>query len=778
MLYIAEKPELARAIVDGLGGGAKRNGYYECGNDKVTWCFGHMLELCEPEDIEPSLKQWRMEDLPLFFLPWKKKPIPKSGKQFAVIVELLREAETVVHAGDPDAEGQLLIDEVLKFAGYQGPIKRVLINDNTPAAVKKALAAMRDNAEFAGLSASAEARQLADKLYGYNLTRLYTLAARAEGHPGLISIGRVQTPILGLVVRRDQEHGNHQKTAYYAIRGNFRSGDSCFTAAYQTHPDDPQDGDGRLSHYAHAKDLADSLPGKSATVASFDAKKGETPPPLPYNLLKLQADASRLLGFPPDKVKEITQNLREKHRLITYNRSDCQFIPEEQHADAPEVIAAIAANVPELASVPELNPLIKSRAFDSGKVSAHHAIIPTRSRADFSRLTESERSVYRLIARAYLVQFLPNHAWERATTTVSVGDRTFVGRSRNTIAEGWRAFYQQEAQDGADENESSIVRVSPGQEIACDSCDCLRKETAPKPLYTMSALLGDLTRVAQYVRDDRLKKLLIDKDRGKEGENGGIGTPATRDEVIKTLFQRGFIETRKTGKTANVVSTALGREVYGILPDDAKYPDLTAIWHERQRAIERGEIESGVFIDELLSYLGKEVARVVADGLGICSKKHPCPKCGSAMLRRSGKKGFFWGCAKYPACTAMLPDHNGEPGNPAAKAETAMSCPDCGKPMRYITHAKGNFYGCTGYPGCRRVIRAQDGKPDSDKTGPRASAKHQCLVCGKPLVRRPGKEDGQHFWGCTDYPKCRNTYPDHGGKPKYGTQKRKDTKHA
>ena len=172
MLYIAEKPELARAIVEGLGGGSKMQGYYQCGEDRVTWCFGHMLELCEPEDIEPSLKQWRMEDLPIFFLPWKKKPIPKSKDQFAVIVALLREADAVVHAGDPDAEGQLLVDEVLTFAGYQGQVRRVLINDNTPASVRKALASLRDNAEFAGLSASAEARQLADKMYGYTLTRL------------------------------------------------------------------------------------------------------------------------------------------------------------------------------------------------------------------------------------------------------------------------------------------------------------------------------------------------------------------------------------------------------------------------------------------------------------------------------------------------------------------------------------------------------------------------------------------------------------------------------
>lgn len=780
MLYIAEKPELARAIVDALGGGKKARGYYECGDDRVTWCFGHMLELYEPKDFDPALKYWKLEDLPLFFFPWKKRPIAGSQEQFAVIVGLLREADEVAHAGDPDAEGQLLIDEVLRYVDYQGPVKRLLINDNTPALVKKALADMRDNADFKGLSAAAEARQLADALYGYNMTRLYTLASRQEGLPDILSVGRVQTPILGLVVRRDRENENHQKTAYYVVKGSFRSGDSCFTAIHQNNPDDPQDGEGRLSHYAHAKNLADSFTGKPAKVVSFDVKTGETPPPLPYNLLKLQADASRLLGLPPDKVKEITQTLREKHRLITYNRSDCQFLSDEQHADAPEVIAAIAANVPELASIPALDASIKSRAFNSGKVTAHHAIIPTQSRVDLSRLKENERSVYRLIARAYLVQFLPNHIWEKATTTIAVDGRTFVGHSRNTTSEGWRAFYQQEAKDdaGTDEPEQSIVRVTPGQDIACDSCDCLRKETAPKPLYTMASLLGDLTRVSQYVRDETLRKALIDKDSGKDGEHGGIGTPATRDEIIANLQERGFIEVTRKGKSLLVTSTGAGREFYDVLPDDAKYPDLTAQWHRQQVAIERGETTVDAFLDDLLSYLGKEVARVLSDGLGICAQRRLCPKCGKAMLRRPGKTGHFWSCSGFPECSATLPDNDGASGAASRQNETdaSMACPDCGKPMRYVNHPKGDFYGCAGYPGCKRVIRAKDGKPDTNKTNPRASTKHQCLVCGKPLVRRPGKEDGHHFWGCSDYPRCRNTYPDHEGKPKYGASQRKDKK--
>ncbi len=268
MLYIAEKPELARAIVEGLGGGVKRGGYYECGNDRVTWCFGHMLELYEPEDYDPAFKKWTLKLLPMFFIPWKKRPIPKSKEQFAVIVGLLREADAVCHAGDPDAEGQLLVDELLQYAGYAGPVKRVLINDNNTEVLKKALSNLRDNAEFKGLSAAAEARQVGDQLYGFNMTRLYTLIARREGYTGVLSVGRVQTPILGLVVRRDRENAEHRKIPYFMVHGLFRSGDSRFPASYQVKPTDPQDEKGRLNHPADAKAIADSIGGKTAVVVS------------------------------------------------------------------------------------------------------------------------------------------------------------------------------------------------------------------------------------------------------------------------------------------------------------------------------------------------------------------------------------------------------------------------------------------------------------------------------------------------------------------------------
>ena len=720
IVVIAEKPELARAIAEGLGGGSRKDGYIDCGRHYVAWAIGHMLELVDPD--EP----WSMATLPISFVPWTKRPVPKTASQLRTIRDLLKSAKGVIHAGDPDEEGQLIVDEILEWAGCRLPVQRVLINDNNPKVVQRALGNMRDNREFAGMSAAAEARGVGDLLYGVNMTRAFTLAAQAKGYQGVLSVGRVQTPILGLVVRRDREFEAHTKGYYHTVVGLFQFGAHAFPARYQIAEGDPVDEKGRLSDQAHAQAIAAAVAGRPAKIISAATSVKEAPPPLPYNLLKLQTDASRKFGFRPDKVKEITQALREKHRLITYNRSDSEYLSDEQHADAAGVLAAIGATAPVLAApVKRADPAIKSRAFNSAKVSAHHAIIPTEATADLTALTDAEQKIYLLIARAYLAQFWPTHRYDQTDIVVEVEGRRFTTRSNVTTRPGWTVLYKNDAgnEDLAGDEETialDLRAVGTGQPGACTGASADRQETKPRPLYTMATLLTDLTRVAKYVRDERLRKLLIEKDKDKAGEHGGIGTPATRDSIIATLFDRGFL----IEKGKNIVSSAQAREFYDALPDQAKYPDMTAVWHEQQRAIAEGKNDARSFVQNLAEYVAREVETVKEHGLAINID--------------------------------------------------APACPTCSRPLRRMKGSKGHFWSCTGYAeGCKFTADDKAGKPILAKKEPApVSVMHRCMACGKGLIRRPSaKKKNSFWWSCSGYPACSQTYFDAKGKPDYSKGK-------
>jgi DNA topoisomerase-3 len=772
-LFIAEKPELARAIVDGLGGGERKDGYYDCGADHVVWCIGHLLRLAEPEESDPRYAKWRIDDLPLPLVPWRKVPGEKR-KQLDVVLDQIKQADAIVHAGDPDAEGQLLVDEILEYAHWQKPVKRVFINDNTTVLVKKALANLRDNADFAGLSAAALAREVGDQIYGFNLTRLYTVAARKMGYAGKLKVGRVQTPILGLVVRRDRENANHKTAFYYAIKGTFSFG-VAFPAVYQNNPAiDSLDDKGRLTDAARAAAIVEAVKGQPAEITDAKTETKETPPPLPFNLQKLQSAAAQLYHLRPDAVKDITQTLRDKHRLITYNRSDCQYLSDEQHANAPEVLEAIGKTNPALAGlIGNADASIKGRVFDSSKVSAHHAIIPTAATADFVNLSQDEQKIYTLIARAYVRQFFPNYVYEQTKIRLVCAGHEFAATSHVPMTQGWKAFDKDATDEDAASDEevaASLKNLRQKESGKCDSAAVQKCATKPRPLYTMATLLSDLPRAAQYAKDERLKKLLIEKDKGKAGEHGGIGTPATRDEEIAKLLKDGFIEEKKVGKTLSVVSTAAGQEFYDALPDEAKYPDMTALWFEQQRDIEAGKMDIGAFLDGLNKYITDEITRIERDGLPLDVKTYPCPKCGGKLILKSGKNGNFWGCQNYPECKATFDDEDGQPKPRETDDGKTFPCPQCGGDLRLRHGSKGAFWGCSNYPKCKATFEDDGGKPrPKEKATP--SELHTCLQCGRALIRRKTRKGDDYWWGCSGFPKCKAFYYDKDGKPDFSAAK-------
>ena len=721
-LFIAEKPELGRAIASTLGNGKVQDGYIECssGNDIVTWCYGHMLELSDPEDYDIRYKKWNLSDLPIKMIPWKLKKIAKSKSQLENIANLLKKADTIVHAGDPDEEGQLLVDEILEYYSNKKPVKRILINNNSNKVISKALANMRDNSEFVGLYNSALARSVADQHYGYNMTRAYTISAQKSGFDGVLSVGRVQTPILGLVVSRCQQNRDHKSHSYQVIIGNFDFGKDILSARYISQSNDPVDDKGRIIDQEFAQKIAKDCKGDSAFIKSVKTEDKEAPPPLPYNLLNLQVDANKKYGIKPDAVLEITQELREKYSLITYNRSDCQYLMEEDHKEAPNIIAAINNNLADLSDFSkESDSTIKSRAFNSSNCSAHHAIIPTEEKIDISRLNSNQKKIYYLISRAYLAQFFPKQKYRTVEIIIQCHSHQFKINSKTVLISGWLSLYKNDEDTNVDEGviENDLSIYKENHNGTCIDTNVESKKTNPPPLYKLDTLLKDLTRVSKYIKDPKIKKLLLEKDKEKKGEQGGIGTPATRSSIIKLLFDRKFLEEK--GK--NVVSTKLGEEFYNILPQNAKTPDMTALWHQQQKEIQSGKKTVESFLDELIKYITDEVEISRTRKMDIkVEGAVKCPNCEDGQLnQRKGKNGVFWGCSSYPECKTTFPDLKGKPNINAKKQEP-------------VNISKDNI----------------------------------CPDCNSGLVRRPSKKNKKIFWwGCSGFPKCKNIYFESNGKP-------------
>ena len=689
MLFIAEKPDVAKAIAKAIGTNfSTKDGYMTDGKDTITWCFGHMMMLKDPEDYDKEKYQfWNFEHLPFVFIPYGRKNNPKTSKQLKVIKDLIKDADTIVNAGDPDDEGQLLVDEILREVKNKKPVKRILINDNNTKVVQKSLANLEDNSKYEYMGYRAEARSVADQLFGYNLTRSYTLLHKARtGEKATISIGRVQSAILGLVVRRDREHASHKKAFYYNVFGDFVIDSNVFSAKFLPTDKQSTDDKNRLIDEKQANEIAQFCKDKQATIVSAETTEKVTPPPLPYNLIKLQQDCSKKFGLNPSKTLEITQSLREKYQLITYNRSDCQYLSEEQHLDAGNVLKCAIANFGCVQNLVDAataaDTKIKGRVFDSSKVSAHHAIIPTENVADMSKLTKDEKNVYFLIALAYIAQFYPDYRYLQTKITVDVEGYHFAVTSNIPTVQGWKVVFNDEQL--ANENESDetstvdLRQLSQGDLGICSDTIVKKEATKPLPLYTMATLLADLTRVAKYIKDPQLAKTLRERDKDKEGENGGIGTPATRNSIIDTLFERGFmIEDKK-----KIISTDMGQKLYDQLSDRIRFPDLTAIWTEHFDSIQN-QADVLKFIDFLMNeHINPEVAQLKKDfqeitPVQIDRPKAPCPKCGRDMALRDGKYGKYWGCTgffdKENQCKNIMNDVDGKPVEKVAKSQDTVA---------------------------------------------------------------------------------------------------------
>ncbi|EGH0896416.1 type IA DNA topoisomerase, partial [Salmonella enterica subsp. enterica serovar Typhimurium] len=607
-------------------------------------CFGHIIESQPPENYNPEYKEWKIETLPLRLYPVKYQPVESAAKQVKTIIELIRRADVteIIHAGDPDDEGQLLVDEVLEYAGNTKPVKRVLINDNTLPAVKKALANPKNNRDFRGLYLKALARSVADAIYGLSMTRAYTIPAKTKGYKGVLSVGRVQTPVLGLIVNRTRANKNHKSSFYYTMTGHFQRGADVIRANWKPGEFAPLT-DRKLLDKTWANGTATSLAGKPATVEAAATDDKKTAAPLPFNLVRLQQYMNKKFKMTAQKTLDITQQLREKYKAITYNRSDCSYLSDEQFSEAPQIIDALKSVFDQPM---DIDTTRKSKAFNSAKVTAHTAIIPTVSVPDVNALSTDERNVYLAIAQHYLVQFMPEKAYQEVSVAIQCGDESFYARARKTTDSGFEAFLGVEnaGDDEAEvENDDSafdlLCKIRTGETVTTKEVVVNEKKTTPPPLFTEATLLAALVRVADFVTDPVIKKLLKDKDRDKKDEHGGIGTPATRASILETLKKRNYITLEK-GK---LIPTDTGYALIDALPDIAVNPDMTALWAEKQTLIENGEMTIEQFVDELYNDLIPMISNANSAEIKVSPSapsgqsqrlSSPCPSCGKQIVIR------------------------------------------------------------------------------------------------------------------------------------------------
>lgn len=705
-LVIAEKPSVANELAKYLGHAKREDGYLSVGNYKVSWCFGHLLTLAEPHLYDEKYKKWRAADLPI--LPEKIKIISKEDKgvrkQLKVIGDLLKQADEVIHAGDPDREGQLLVDWVLQHHKNRKPVKRLWLAAQDSASIQKALRQLQSNQTYQPLFAAAQTRSIADWLVGINLSRAFTLAAQQQGYQGVVSIGRVQTPTLALIVMRDHDIATFISKTYYVPMVHVGVAAGSFWATWVA-PASLKDKyvDGKITDLDFAQNIL-KLPA-TGLITLLEKKKLKTPPPLPYRLSRLQKDASARFGFKADEVLNICQALYEDHKLTSYPRTDCDYLPESQFHDAPDIINALGHIAPHLqAFLAKADTSLKSAAWNDKKVTAHHAIIPVRGNGKTcAQLNPKEQKIYDLIVRAYLAQFFPAFEYEKTDVEARFAEQTFKATGQIPLKEGWKVLYPPakskaanlDDEDGDKEPEQTLPVIVLGETANNLETEARQKQTHPPKAYTDGTLIADMESVHRVISaktkdvDNKWLKLLK--------ENAGLGTEATRAGIIQTLLDRGFIS--RQGK--QVIATETGKDLIKALPKEVKSPIATAMMEQELNAIEREGLNPEEFLAKQRQSIERLIALAANSTIVLASNSSADTAKKNTRRAPSSRNKTATGTAK--------PKRTRKATAPAVSAESSgKTCPKCQKPM--VLRARKSdglaFYGCSGFPACRHVEQA------------------------------------------------------------------------
>ncbi len=697
IVCIAEKPSVARDIAHVLNATERHEGYFEGNGYQVTWTFGHLCELKAPEDYNPAWKRWALSQLPL--IPGRFGIRLKADKgvsrQFAVIQSLMSHADLIVNCGDAGQEGELIQRWVMLKAGATCPVKRLWISSLTEEAIREGFASLKDQSEYQSLYEAGLARAIGDWILGMNATRLYTLKfGRPERNAQPLSIGRVQTPTLALIVRRQQEIEQFRPEPYWVLTTRYRQ--TVFTATR-----------GRFGSEEEGREALERAAAADFEVTGITAKRGSEAPPRLFDLTSLQVACNRKFGFSAEQTLQLIQSLYEK-KLTTYPRVDTTFLSDDIFPKCAGILRGLTDYADLLAPL-RGKPLRKSKkVFDSSKVTDHHAIIPTGMPP--RAVTPEERKVFDLVARHFIAVFYPDCLFLTTTVTGQAADIPFKVTGKQILQAGWRDVFGK-ADDGNDEEqkEDDEERTLPAfteGERGEHSPELTRKMTTPPKPYTEATLLRAMETAGKTVDNEELRDAL---------KENGIGRPSTRAAIIETLFRRNYV--KKVRKT--LVATATGIELIGLIKEELlKSAELTGIWEKRLRGIERREYDAQQFIDELKTMVGQLVLDVMADNTnrritvetGSATRKN---RTATRRDKSATPKDEKADPAKANKRTRKKNSGKGETASPTPTASTATPregepCPLCGRGTIIRGHTA---FGCSEWRnGCTFRMPFEEGR--------------------------------------------------------------------
>ena len=669
-LVLAEKPSVAREIAHVLGCRQKGEGYLQGERYLVTWALGHLVTLAEPEDYSDNYKTWDLATLPILPPQMQLVVIKESSKQFRIIQQLLRREDVheIIIATDSGREGELVARWILLKSGNRKPMRRLWISSQTEKAIRDGFANLKPSRDYDLLFKSAQARAEADWLVGLNITRALTCKHNAQ-----LSAGRVQTPTLAMIVEREEEISRFAPRPYWTVRLELEG----FTALWRN-----SKGESRLWSREEAEAIVRAVQNQAAILSEVRKQYKQQPPPAAYDLTELQRDANRRYAYSAKETLSLVQSLYEQHKVLTYPRTDSRYITTDMIPTLPERLQGIAVG-PYRALAQALgrqNALSTRYLVDNSRVSDHHAIIPTEEPVNLNKLSPQERNIFDLVARRFLAVLSPGYEYEETKAVVTVGKEQFHVTGRIVRNAGWTAVYDGSAinEEGGDKTDDDASQQLPqfkqGERVRVKSCNTVSGQTKPPGRYTEATLLTAMEHPEQRLQDRTLKEVLQ--------QTSGLGTPATRADIIERLFASFYMERR--GK--EIVPTSKGVQLIAMVPPELKSAELTARWEQQLTLISKNQVNAQEFIASMKSFatrLVKEVSESSVKYIHNNLTREKCPECGKFLLDVQGKRGKMLVC---PDRTCGY--------RKATSQQSQARCPNCHKSMEIRGEGEKRIYAC------------------------------------------------------------------------------------